>query len=270
MAAAASAPVPVSALVPSTDDNYAKALAVIQHWEEYGDRTQMLEFRFALDRLPPLPPNLEQLQLHNTRITKDMVFPENLLVLSLHYCTLESPNWPPALSDLIINRCNRGGALTFSVLPESLSMLTIIKAPSITFAAPLPSRLDCLVIDRCPLSKLPPLPKSLGFLEVVYCGLKTLPRTLPSGLEEVNLIGNQLRRLPVFPPMLQRLDVEGNPLLVPQHPVWTPKSETGNGLALYLQDLYRVQENPAEIPLWNDAALNAAEVADPFGEECWD
>jgi hypothetical protein len=42
------------------------------------------------------------------------------------------------------------------------------------------------------------------------------------------------------------------------------------GLRVYLRDLYRIQEHPEEIPLWNDASLNENEVADPYGEEAWD
>ena len=256
----------LSPIPPSTDDNYAEAVDIVQAWIDAGDTDALLELSKSLDRLPPLPFTLKKLAVFGSEIDT-AALPASLTFLALHNCSIDATTWPSQLRSLHIARCH---SLSVPALPETLEDLSLEYIFTLTFPAALPAALQRLNIHGCPLPKLPALPASLKALQASSCGLKTLPRTFPSSIAYVALQNNKLRRLPVFPATLHTLHVHSNPLLLPQGTFWTSDAQSGMGLRIYLRDLYRIQEHPEEVPLWNDEALNEQEVADPFGEDCWE
>jgi Leucine-rich repeat (LRR) protein len=267
-----------AATTPSTDDNYAEAVRLVQEWVDAGDVEAFLEFDKPLDHLPPLPSNLKKLRIVYGTLDEHTVLPDGLSLLVLDYCSVGNVHWPPRL-----NRLNIGDsdALTLSVLPGTLECLVVEDVRRLTFGSALPSALGSLVICNCRIlergipergiPKLPPLPSSLRMLTASSCGLKTLPRAFPSTLRFVDLENNKIRRLPHFSSALETLEVRRNNLPLPQETFELQPATYGSPLRAYLRDLYALQDTPGEIPIWGeDGQVNVDDVADPYGEECWD
>lgn len=257
-----------AAITPSTDDNYAEAVRLVQEWVDAGDVEAFLEFDKPLDHLPPLPSNLKKLRIAYGTLDEHTVLPDSLGHLVLDYCSVGNVHWPPRL-----NRLNIGDsdALTLSVLPDTLEGLVVEDVRRLTFATPLPSALGSLILCNCRIHKLPPLPTSLRMLTASSCGLKTLPLAFPSSIQFVVLEDNKIRRLPSFPSTLEQLEVRRNNLPLPQETFELQPATYGSTLRAYLHDLYALQDNPGEIPIWGeDGKVNVEEMADPYGKECWE
>ena len=147
-----------------------------------------------LRKLPPLPPNLINLDVEENELSSLPVLPSGLLILDAAYNALVTlPDLPPGLT--FINAI-RNDLTVLPPLPETLRHL-YIEGNRLRELPPLPAGLIQLIANFNRLTRLPSLPPALTEMEVANNQLTQLP-ALPAGIYTLDLSKNRLQELPVL------------------------------------------------------------------------
>jgi Leucine-rich repeat (LRR) protein len=175
----------------------AKLMSEIDEMETGG----ILHLRgLNITSLPPLSPEISELELSNTQITSLPELPSNLELLDVSRTPLTSlPELPPTLTYLDVSNTR------ITSLPE------------------LPPNLESLYVSNTQITSLPELPPNLKNLNVSRTRLTTLPE-LPPNLENLNVSNTRLTTLPELPLTLGLLSVSGTSI---------PKKQRGETIAQY-------------------------------------
>ena len=164
-----------------------------------SNTTYLILSKTQVTSLPEsLPPNLEGLDISDTRITRLPKLPGTLQLLFLRNTQVTSlPELPANLQQLSINNT---GITQLPALPGSLFQLNI---------------------SNSGVTRLPePLPHHLAYLDVAGTPMTSLPTILPY-LRTLDVSNTRIGRLPELPPTLTRLNTD-NTSIEPMLPNETP------------------------------------------------
>jgi Leucine-rich repeat (LRR) protein len=218
--------------------------------------------QMRLDSIPPLPDDIEALDIAHNTIDELANLPKNLKILKAESAGITKlpMNWPRGLVDLDLSSNELSHLPPW--LPSGLTRLTLA-GNSLTTLPPLPETLEDLGIHYNSFTKLPDhlpgrlkhiraignrlstvpenLPPGLETLDVANNRLTELPYTLPAGLKTLKASENQLRRLPgTLPARLEMLSVSNNRLTTLPH---LPR-----GLVTLLVNSNALDQLPAHLP----------------------
>lgn len=172
----------------------AKALQIINDWIAAGDTHADLVFnKLKLTRLPPLPPNLEKLNVTNVHIKEITELPPGIRSIHVCFTSLER----------------------ICVLPPSLTAVTLNFSKLKVLPAPLPPNLEVLYCVDSQISSIPPLPSTLVGISVHSNNrLKELPALQQCRIVWLNIYNTPIQLVPTLPESLQSIYAEKCPNLM--------------------------------------------------------
>jgi hypothetical protein len=134
--------------------------------------------------------------------------------------------------------------LDMSLIPDTCEVLCLQGNRLRAVPTPLPPRLRQLFIENNQLTSIPEgvLPPTLEYLCAPWNQIAEVPATWPPALTALYLGANQIRTLPPLSKGVQLMNVEGNPLLVPQK----DEERAGPALHLFVERLRAEQDRVEE------------------------
>lgn len=213
--------------------SYEESLQRIEDWITKGNPKALLNLSECnLTRLPPIPPNVKNLDISRNHLNSLAGVPPSVTMLrccSNELCHLY--DLPPKLRylDCAGNQCLK--SIDSNV--DSIVVLNCSYCRHITEIIRLPNELICLITKDCYnlrkikslppnlqtlnceetcLRTLPPLPESLTMLWCLYSHIRYIS-AFPKSLKCLNLMSNRLRHIPPLPPSLESCDLWGLPFL---------------------------------------------------------
>jgi uncharacterized repeat protein (TIGR01451 family) len=161
-----------------------------------------------LKALPPLPPNLINLQCDFNLLVDFPTLPWTLQYLKCSYNNISKlPTLPAGLTTLA---CNNNKLTSLPTLPKILMELACVNN-QITALPNLPIYLKTLACSNNPLKTLPQLPVQMAQLFCVNNQLSSLP-ILPKLLTRLDCSDNQLTMLPSLPNTIEYISCRKNKL----------------------------------------------------------
>ena len=149
-----------------------------------------------LSTLPPLPADIDDLDISGNLFTTLPNLPLNLTILNASFNQITGISSLP--SNIVTLNASFNQITVISSLPASLESITLNDNPNLSILPILPPFIFDLNVGNCNLSLLPSLPMGLITLACSANNISCLPY-LPDGLWELYASGNPVNCLPNIP-----------------------------------------------------------------------
>lgn len=196
------------------ESDYRFLSAYLARWKtsrEYNDKILLIE-RLNLISLPPLPDELRDLRILNSRILSfsTCTLP-NIARIECNDSTIDGlPHLPESLTNLCVKRSSIQRVVE---IPRGLKQLTWGFITGVDLPQLSHTLLHKLDITGSNITSLPPLPSTLHTIMIAHCSsLRELPSPLPPALDKLSCISLPITSLPELPDSLTWISIRNTPI----------------------------------------------------------